>query len=141
MRKKIKISKLKKVTKRNFGHIVKNGVKLESHEEDTIELLCKYGFSIEVIKPTNIPHSSNPDFLIEGTIWETKSPEGSKESTIDRKFHEAGHQANNFILDLRRIKLVAYRAEKEALKQFKYSRSIRRLILITKEGEVLDIRK
>ena len=137
----MKIIELQQVPKNRRGKLYKNGVKIEPHEESTARFLTKYGFIIDVIRPVNTPKVHNPDFLINGVIWEAKSPEGKSNNTIERKFHEASSQASNFILDLRRIKRPAKKSENEALKEFKKSSRIKHMMLITKDRKLLDYRK
>ena len=137
----MKITELKKVPKNKIGKVNKNGIKLEPHEEDTANLLRLYGFNIEVIRPANIPKSKNPDFLISGAIWETKSPDGKSKNTIERKFHEASGQAGKFILDLRRINRPIKMAMKETLREFKKSRNIKHLIVVIDDEKIVDYRK
>ncbi|MBR6505924.1 hypothetical protein IKT18_03800 [Candidatus Saccharibacteria bacterium] len=137
----MKITELSQVSITKIGHLYKNGVKIEPHEESTARFLLKYGFIIDVIKPQNTPKIHNPDFLINGVIWETKSPEGKSRNTIERKFHEASSQAANLILDLRRIKRPPMIAEKEAIKEFEKSSRIKHMMLITKNKKLLDYHK
>ena len=137
----MKITEIQKVPKNRIGRIEAKNVHLEAHEYDTMLFLSQYGFDIEVIKPANIPRTHNPDFLINGGVWEAKSPEGQGKYNLQRQFHNAGHQAGNLVLDLRRFKMPASCSEKDALKRFGFSRSIKHLLLITKDGRLLDIRK
>ena len=118
-----------------------NGVCLETHEYDTIYYLASYGLDIEVIKPINTPRIHNADYLIKGLIWEAKSPNGGGNSTIARQFHKASKQSDKMILDLRRIRLEAQKAEREARFRFEKSKNIKRLMLITRDGKLFDIRK
>ena len=124
-----------------MGRINMNGVRLEAHEYDTINYLASYGLDIEVIKPVNTPKTHNADYLIKGLIWEAKSPNGSGSSTIARQFHKASKQSDKMILDLRRVKLEAQRAEREARFRFEKSKNIKRLMLITKDDRLFDIKK
>ena len=140
-RKSLKITELNLVDRAKLGRVDTRGVHLEAHEYDTIYYLARYEFNVEVIRPTNCPKTKNPDFLIGGSRWEAKSPEGSGSSTIARQFHKAGKQADKIVLDLRRIKLPAARAEAEAISRFSKSCSIKRLLLITKDERLLDIRR
>ena len=49
--------------------------------------------------------------------------------------------SDKMILDLRRVKLEAQKAEREVRFRFEKSRNIKRLMLITKDGKLFDIRK
>ncbi|MBR2543463.1 hypothetical protein IKF03_02620 [Candidatus Saccharibacteria bacterium] len=137
----MKIIELKKVPKNKIGKLNKNGVKLESHEENTAELLTLYGFNIEVIRPGNTPKTKNPDFLINGAIWETKSPMTSNKKTLKKRMHEASEQAGRIIVDLRRVKSASQIAEKEIIKRFISKRTLRNMILIKSDDLVLEYRK
>ncbi|MDO4889517.1 MAG: hypothetical protein Q4A25_02420 [Candidatus Saccharibacteria bacterium] len=94
----MKITELKQVARNKIGRVNLNNAHLEAHEYETILFLNLYGFDIEVIKPHNIPKTHNPDFLIGGAVWETKSPEGSGNSTVSCQFHNAGRQSDRLIL-------------------------------------------
>ena len=139
--KRIKETELLKVPKEKIGRINTNGVCLEAHEYNTIHHLASFGLDIEVIRPTNTPKTHNADYLIKGMVWEAKSPNGGGNSTIARQFHKASKQSDKMILDLRRVKLEAQKAEREVRFRFEKSRNIKRLMLITKDGKLFDIRK
>ena len=132
---------MQKVPKKKVGHIITNGVKLKPHEESTAVFLAQYGFNIEFIRPTNTYRTRSADFLVNKSIWEAKSPDGGGNSTIGRQFHVASKQADKLILDLRRIKLPAVKAENQAKTRFEKSKNIKSLLLITKDGRLLDIKR
>ena len=136
-----KTAKLKSVTKSKYGHIVSNGVMLEAHEYDTLLHLTTFGFDIEVINPVNTPKSNNPDIEMLGTIWEIKSPETTNKKTLKKRFHKASMQASNLIFDLRRVRKEDSIVEGDVLSRFDKNANVRRMLLIEKNGEVLDIRK
>ena len=137
----MKIIELKKVPKNKIGKLHKNGTELKPHEEYTANLLKLYGFTIEVIRPTNTPKSKNPDFLIGGAIWETKSPTTSNRKTIRKRMHEASEQANRLIVDLRRVKNDYPKVEKEIIGRFCNKNTFRKMILIKNDGSVWEYRK
>ncbi len=137
----MKVNELKPVSKSKIGRIIAKDIHLEPHEYETILFLALFGFNIEIVKPTNIPKANNPDFVINGAVWEAKSPLGSGKYTIQRHFHKAGHQSDRMVLDLRRMKAPASELEVEAIKRFGFSKSIKHLMLVTKDGRLLDIKK
>ena len=51
---------------------------------------------------------------------------------------KAAHQSENIIIDLRRIKIKQDKCIEESEKQFRYSKRIKRLIIITKSKKVLE---
>ena len=137
----MKITELRCVSKGKIGRYHKNGIKPEPHEEETAKLLVLYGFDIEIIKPMNTPKTKNPDFLINGSIWETKSPTTSNLKTIKKRMHEASEQAMRVIVDLRRVRNNYNKIEKDIIKRFYDKGSFRIMILITKDGRVFEYRK
>ena len=137
----MRILELEPVQKERYGRISKNGVDLKPHEDDTIIFLAEHGFNIEAIVPSYIPKNKNPDILVNGATWEMKSPEGNGKYTIQRQFSEAGHQAHKLIIDLRRTKIPAQKAERDSIFHFSKSSRIRELMIITKDNRLLDIKK
>ncbi len=137
----MKIVELKPVSKNKIGRVNLNGAHLEAHEYETILFLNLFGFDIDVILPTNTPKSHNPDLQINGAFWESKSPEGESKYNIQRKIHEASHQADRLVLDLRRSKISSEKAYAEAIKRFGDSKRIKHMLLVTKDKRLLDIRK
>ncbi len=137
----MKIVKLEKVSKPKIGKLYKNGVKLERLEEDTAIYLTLFGFNIEAIRPVSIPKSKNPDFLINGTIWEVKTLTTTNKNTIKERFRKAKKQSDKVIFDLRNIKGSANETKNYILKLFSAPGRIRRIIIIEKSGICLDIYK
>ena len=135
------IRELRRVPSNKIGRVDKHGVEAKPHEESTALHLAQFGFDIDFIMPSNIYKTKSADFLVNGAIWETKSPEGSGNSTVGRQFHEASKQSDKLVLDLRRIKLPAEKAQRHALSRFEKSINIKRLLLITKDGRLLDIKR
>ena len=135
----MKVKELKRVAPNKVGRIITNCVKLKTHEESTAIFLTQFGFNIEFIVPRNDYRSKSADFFINGAIWEAKSPIGNGKNNLARQFHYASKQAGKLILDLRRIKMPTVKSEHQAKACFENTRNIRRLILITKDGRLLDI--
>ena len=124
------------------GKIIPNGVKLEPHEYETILFFTELGKDVELIPPSLTPGVHNADFFMDKLIWEAKCPTGnSTRMTIDRILHKAARQSENIVIDLRRTKLVDEQSIKQIEKRFELSRRIRRLLVITKQEELIDLRK
>ena len=117
------------------------GVKLEPHEEKTIDFFLKIGKNVEVLSQSNTKKQSSPDIEFDGLVWEMKSPTSSNRRTIENRVREAARQSRNIIFDLRRVKKFSDKAEKEVLKQYELSSNIRKLIIIKKSGKRLDFNK
>ena len=65
----------------------------------------------------------------------------NKRGKLHKNGVKASSQADNFVLDLRRIKRPANESENDALKEFKKSSRIKHMLLITKIRKLLDFRK
>ena len=121
------------------GNIVKNNVRLEDHEQATVEFLLRLGHNIELIPPSSTPGAKTPDFLMDGVAWEAKSPTGkSIRMTIDRILHRAARQSQNIVLDLRRMKNMDEEILPHVEQRFYMSRRIRKSKVITTSKRVLD---
>ena len=123
------------------GTLIQNGVHLKEHEYQTVKLLLEQGYDIELIPTSKIPKLRMPDIMMLGKPWEMKSPQGDGKRTIMNTMQNAVHQSTNIIVDLRRCKIKDGQAIKELQRQFKLSKRIRHLIIITKEEKLLDYSK
>ena len=138
----LKIIELSKVPREQKGQYKRGGAPEPApHEKSTIRFLLECGFDIELISPSNIYRSKNPDMLLSGSVWEMKSPTGSGRRTIESQFHGAGKQADNLVLDLRRIGIPDKKSKDKAIFEFTKSRGIKQLILITKSRKIFKIKK
>lgn len=137
----MKITELKQVPKNRRGKFFKNGVDLYPHEENTAEYLTLYGFTINAILPVETPKVHNPDVLLDGAIWEMKSPTSSNLKTIKKRIHEASEQATRLIVDLRRIRRGYEKVENDVAKRIRNKNSIRRAIVILNDGRVFYYKK
>ena len=98
---------LQKVSKSRYGNLITHGVSLQPHELDTVLYLTKFGLDVELIRPSNIPRSNNPDLEMLGTFWEIKSSSNYNEATIKKRFRKSKHQSRGrSIFDLRKIKKI-----------------------------------
>lgn len=123
-----------------FGKtIIPFGVFVEQHELDVAKVLNKLGKDVEFILPSRVHFSRTPDIKMDGMFWEIKSPKGSSSRTIENNLRTALKQSKNIIIDLRRIKIDETKAISQIAKQFKYSKLIRKIIIIKQNKEILDI--
>lgn len=121
------------------GRLITNNVILERHEMSTVNFLLNYGYDIELIRPSLTPHSKNADLIMEGLVWEMKCPVVDNITRLSVVMRKATRQSPNVIVDLRRLRSDA-RATLALRKIAKTSRSLKRLIIISKSGEILTIK-
>lgn len=110
-------------------------------EIDSAKALCDAGYVVEFAPRHNSSHSA--DAYINGTLYEFKSPEGSKISCINNNLNAAlKFQSKYVVIDTARVKNL----RDENVKRFLISRvhqkrGMKGLILITKNRDVFDLFK
>jgi hypothetical protein len=121
--------------------IIPFGAKLQPHEIETAEFFNKLGIDIEFLARNYDKGVRTPDIKMNGVLWEIKAPIGNGKYTIIHAFKKATHQSENIIFDLRRSKMRQLKAVSQLQKQFDFIRKIKRLLIITKHGQILDFKK
>ena len=111
-----------------------------SHELATAHALANFGKTVEFLPETEGTRVTSPDILMDGLVWEMKAPESSNVKSLQKTLRRAGRQSPNVIVDSSRMKGVPDQAvERELRRLLPLVKSISRLILVTKQGEVVDI--
>lgn len=109
------------------------------HEIEVAEILAEYfRIDVEFVPTTN---RNTPDFLIDSILWELKSPRGKGKNNIQRQLQYASRQSSNVILDASRSKMHANRIKREVEYQFKITRSVKRLMFVSKDKKVFEIKR
>lgn len=107
------------------------------YELTAAQLLADYFRSdVEFIQRAN---HKTPDFLIGGIKWELKSPTGIGKYNIQHQIKAAAKQSSNVVLDARRSKMHMTKIRNEARRQFQYSKTVKRLVLIDKNRVVIEL--
>ena len=113
---------------------------VEPHEQHAAQVFTAMGLNVEFLLPSRTKGAKTADVQIAGVEWEIKSPTGTSRQTIQRQIIRAARQSHNVIIDLRRCKLPQRVLLVELVKQLELHRSIQRLKVITKSGNVLDLK-
>ena len=79
-----------------------------------------------------------PDIVMDGVEWEIKAPTGNGKKTIERNMHKAAKQSKFIIFDLRRISLPEKQCLSQLEREFNERGYLRRLLIIKKDGELMD---
>lgn len=138
----VKIEILQPVHKNRYGKLTITRFDLEPHEKETLFRLASYGFDIETVIPSHIPHTKNPDLMMFGTFWEMKCPVSINEKTISTMFRKAVKQSGGrIIFDLNRIRNNADKVEEYIIDLFKTTHNMYRIMIIRKTNEILDVTK
>jgi hypothetical protein len=127
-----------------FGKIIiPCGVIPEKHELETASFFAQLGKDVTFLVPSYAKGIYSPDVQIDGRRWEIKSPCGSSKRTIENNFRKAQKQSGNIIFDLRRIRLDENAAITKIKRELSLQRSgrIRRIIIITKNNKLLDMKR
>ena len=106
------------------------------HEVDTANRLAVVGISVYMRERVEDDGIKNPDYLIDGKIWEAKSPTGSGKHTISNQFSRAGHQSDRTVLDLTRTPIPDDEALKEIRARLSRHKRLVEAMVILKTGEV-----
>lgn len=90
-----------------------------------------------------IPRSNQktPDFLVKGISWELKSPTGDGKYNIQHQIKAAAKQSANVILDVRNSKIHMTKIRNEVQRHFRFTKTVKRLILIDKAKRVIELSK
>lgn len=110
----------------------------EEHEVRVAKYFAKRRRNITFIKPSNIPNIHTPDFRMDGVEWEVKSPKGDSKRTIENNIRKAMTQSRYIIFDLRRCQVNERMAINQLEEFFKVKGRIKRLLIITKNGELIE---
>ena len=107
--------------------------------EMSAALLVANHFKTNVTFLRPIPLKS-PDFKINDTIWELKSPIGDGKNTIHNNIKGARKQSTNIIIDLRRCKMNKNKALSRIRNTYKKrKRKTGKYLIIEKSGKILDV--
>jgi len=107
----------------------------------TVLFMTEQGFNIELIPLKLNKGTKTADIKMNNLEWEMKCPRGKGARTIEKLFQKALHQSENLIFDLRHTQLHGDKAKKQTIKQFELRKSAKNLIIITKTGKFLDMKK
>jgi hypothetical protein len=113
----------------------------QEHEIKTANFLASLGKDILFLKEADHAGNHTPDIKMDNLRWEMKAPKGKGKYVIQNAIQIAVKQSRNVIVDLMRIKLHQDKALHELEKEFRLSKSLKRLKIITKSKKVIDFEK
>lgn len=123
------------------GVIIPNGVVLKPNENATVVFLTEQGYNVELIPASNIKGIHTPDIIMDGLKWEMKAPIGEGKQLMENTIQKALKQSENIIVDLRHTKRHQIKCLRELEKQFRKTKRLKKLKIITKAGIILDFSK
>lgn len=119
------------------GTFIVSGRRLWPHELRVAEILTLAGHNIEFIEESNL---RTADILLDGIEFEIKSPKSATANSLEHLLKKALKQAPNIIIDTSRMKNSRDdNTRKFLVSQARSRKQIKRLIMITKRGQIIDI--
>lgn len=113
---------------------IPQGLQVDPHELATAETLARHGHRVEFRPLSTVPGVKNPDAIMDGEVWEFKSPRGGGKNTVNHQFARARQQGNRLVLDLRRSDLADIDALEQARRRLAAEKKITHVIVISKDG-------
>jgi hypothetical protein len=112
----------------------------EPHEVEVAWILARhYHTVVQFLTPSEGYKMKTADMVMNGVIWEVKSPTGKGRSTVPNQFKRAAKQSSHVVFDARRVRL----DESEVLRQVRWNletrKSLKVVLFITKAGTVVEI--
>lgn len=80
---------------------------------------------------------------MQGLLWEIKSPKGKSSRTIENNLRSALRQSPNIVIDLRRMdgRIPTNKLLNEVERRFNDAKSLRHLIVITRQDTHIDFKR
>ena len=126
--------RFRKVSMAKYHVIVPSDMKPcpEPHEISAAAILAEH-FKTDVLFIRRIVNAKSADVLINGIIFEIRSPTGKGKRNIQHTLSDALKQSKNVVFDARRSKLHMKRITSELQRQHQMTASMQRLLLIRKD--------
>lgn len=119
------------------GKVVKlAGANPWPHEERVAMILALAGHLVEFIPEE---HIKMPDFYLDHTLYEIKSPVSDKVKAIERNITRALVKCPNVVFDSSRMKVRDDQVLRELIKLRRAGKGLKKLLLINKRGMIIDI--
>lgn len=120
--------------------IIPYGRHPEPSEIKVAEVFMARGHDVEFLTEPQTEGLKSADVIINGIIWEIKSPTGNNRRTIQRAIAKASKQSTNVIFDSRHSAISEDTFIRQLHQELKRHPDIKRLVLIGKSSNLLDIK-
>lgn len=120
--------------------IIPANVSLWDHELKSAQALALHGYVVEFVEVSNGHRIKTADVVIDGVLYEIKSPKTDKLSAVERNLKRATKQSGNIIIDSRQMsKLRDVTIQKFLMQKLKQQKTIKQILFINRKHEVIDI--
>ena len=112
----------------------------EQHEIEVAWILARWhGCTVEFLRPTRGYKVKTADIVMNGVMWEIKSPTGTSSKTIENQLKKGAHQSRYIVIDGRRTKLADDDIQKKIVAFIHEHTRMKKVILVSKQEEVLEV--
>jgi len=113
----------------------------EPHEVEVAWILARhFNTVVEFLRPVEGYKVKTADLVMNGLIWELKSPIGKGRTTVSNQFKRAVKQSSHIVFDARRVHLDENDVLRQIRREMRTRKTIKIVIFITKAGAVESIR-
>ncbi|HEX9153901.1 MAG TPA: hypothetical protein VF809_03715 [Candidatus Saccharimonadales bacterium] len=110
------------------------------HELKTAHALARHGFTVEFVAANNNHKAKTADVVMDGVLYEIKSPKTDRLSAVERNLKRATKQFGNIVIDSRRMsKLRDATIQKFLVQKLKQQKTIKKILFVNRKHEVIDI--
>ena len=121
--------------------IIPGDVNVWPHEQRTAQALARAGYTVQFVKKSEDPYATSADALIDGVLWEMKSPTSGKLRMVEQNLRRAAHQSSNIVFDSRRMKNVPDAAIERELRKWSSELSgVSHVLFVNRHGAVIDVK-
>ena len=119
---------------------VGSSVPPEPHEVEVAWILARhFNTVVEFLRPIEGYKVKTADLVMNGLIWEVKSPTGQGRTTVSNQFKRASKQSNHMVFDSRRMQLSEDDILNQVRREIRTRKAIKVVLFINKGGEVMEV--
>lgn len=113
----------------------------EPHEIEVAWILARhYSTVVEFLRPVEGYKLKTADLVMNGVIWELKSPTGKGRTTVPNQFKRGTKQSKHIIFDARRTRLDEDSVLMQVRREARMRKSVKAVLFISKTGTVIEIK-
>ena len=107
----------------------------------TARAFADAGYDVEFVRRIMGKRVTSPDMVVDGVVWEVKSPTSGNLRVVQKHIRAALHQSRDVVFDSRRMTGHSDEViEREVRKWTANLTYVRRMIYINRRGEVVKIK-